>query len=343
MLDDGLSGNGNLNLAAGGGSVSISGPVTVGGDVIVSGSEGGVFTLSSLAGDGQLDVGFGGSAFDRTLQITGLVSGARPVVVSGGRLRLSNPTNTFTGTIDIANGASNDTSLQADRHSSLGPATNALTFRNGGSLEFTNTAIVEPLTRSISTIDGVAGLGFRGLAMEISSNITGSGGVALNNFARASTVTLSGTNTFEGGVYVGPNVRLVFSNDANLGAASGSLTLGGTGAFSPASIDMPVGYTNLTRALQLSGGSTTGGGSISSPVGQSLRLAGDVTGTGVLSLGGRGVTFTLAGTNSHTGGISVVGDRGIPATLVLDSDARLGAATSFLNIGRQSGSVALPG
>ncbi len=338
QLSGGLSGNGNLNFSAGGGSASISGPVTVGGDVIVSGSNGGVFTLSSLAGDGQLDVGFGGSALDRRLTISGLVSGARPVVVSGGTLRLSNLTNTFTGGIDISNGAD----VQADRNSSLGNAANALTFSNGGSLEFTNASFVQPLARSITTIDGSAALGFRGTSMAISSNITGNGGVDLFNNSRAATVTMTGTNTFEGGLYIGPNVRLVFSNDTNLGAASGSLTLGGTGPFATASIDMPVGYTNLTRALQLSGGATTGGGSVGIAAGQSLRMAGDITGTGVLTLGGRG-TFTLAGANSHTGGIAVVGDRNNPATLVLDSDARLGAAANFLNIGRQSGSIANSG
>ena len=337
-LSGGLSGNGNLNFAAGGGTASISGPVTVGGDVIVSGSNGGVFTLSSLAGDGQLDVDFGGSALDRRLTISGLVSGARPVVVSGGTLRLSNPTNTFTGGIDISNGAD----VQADRNSSLGNAANALTFSNSGSLEFTNASFVQPLARSITTIDGSAGLRFRGTSMAISSNITGNGGIALGNDARAATVTMTGTNTFEGGLSIGPNVRLIFSNDANLGAASGSLTLGGTGPFATASIDMPVGYTNLTRALQLSGGATTGGGSVGIAAGQSLRMAGNITGTGVLTLGGRG-TFTLAGSNSFNGGISVVGDRNNPATLVLDSDARLGAAANFLNIGRQSGSVANSG
>jgi fibronectin-binding autotransporter adhesin len=337
-LSGGLSGNGNLNISAGGGTASISGPVTVGGDVIVSGAEGGVFTLSSLAGDGKLEVGFGGTALDRTLQISGLASGARPVVVTGGTLRLPNANNTFTGGIDISNGAV----VQADRNSSLGNAANTLAFSNSGSLEFTNASFVEPLARSITTIDGAAGLGFRGTSMAISSNITGNGGVDLFNNFRAATVTMNGTNTFEGGLYIGPNVRLVFSNDTNLGAASGSLTLGGSGPFSTASIDMPAGYTNLTRALQLSGGATTGGGSVGIAAGQSLRMAGNITGTGVLSLGGRG-TFTLAGSNSHTGGIAVVGDRNNPATLVLDSDARLGAATNFLNIGRQSGSVANSG
>ena len=83
---------------------------------------------------------------------------------------------------------------------------------------------------------------------------------------------------------------------------------------------MPVGYTNLTRALQLSGNPTIDGGILGVAAGQSLRLAGDITGTGVLGLGGRGGTFTLAGTNSHSGGISVVGDQGNPATLFLDSD-----------------------
>ncbi len=336
-LSGGLSGNGDLNLLAGGGSGSLSGAVTVGGDVVVSGSGGGVFTLSTLGGNGQLEVGFGGSSPDRSLRINGLVSDARNLRVTGGELRLSHATNTFTGTIQV----SGDGIITADRSSSLGAAANALSFSNGGRLEFTN-SFVQPLTRPITTTDGTALLGFRGTSLTISSNITGTGGLALGNNFRAAAVTLVGSNDFQGGLIVGPNLRLVFSNDTNLGAAGGFVRLAGTGAFSTPSIEIPVGYTNLTRPLQLAGNETTGGGNLSIAAGQTLRISGDVTGTGVLGLAGTG-TFTLAGSNSHSGGISVAGNGITPATLVLDSDARLGAPGSFVNIGRQSGSVASAG
>jgi autotransporter-associated beta strand protein len=337
-LTGGLSGTGRLDFLAEGGSASISGPVSVAGDVLVSGSGSGAFQLSSLAGDGRLEVGYESAGIDRRLRILGPVSGAREVRVTGGELQFLNPFNSFAGSIDISGSGF----IRADRSSSLGQPSNALDFQNGGGLEFTNNSFVEPLTRDISTTNGIASIGFRGNAMTIGSTITGSGGIALGNNFRAATAILSGANDFEGGLVVGPNIQLLFSHDGNLGATGGFVRLAGSGAFSTPSIAIPAGYGPFYRPLQLAGNESTGGGNLSIAAGETLLISGDVSGTGVLGLGGAG-TYILSGTNTHLGGVALSGNRNNPAVLVLDSDARLGAATSFLNIGQQSGSVAHSG
>ena len=54
--------------------------------------------------------------------------------------------------------------------------------------------------------------------------------------------------------------------------------------------------------------------------------------------------FVLTGNNTHTGGVQVAGNAAQgTAILEIDSDARLGAATGVLDLGRANGAFNLPG
>jgi fibronectin-binding autotransporter adhesin len=160
-----------------------------------------------------------------------------------------------------------------------------------------------------------------------SSSISGDGGMLF--FGNGGLLTLSGSNSFAGGLRIS-GVTVIFANDANLGQAGAPVFL------ESGSLILPAGY-DLQRPLSV-GSSTaqvSAGGNVHT-------LGGPVTGAGRLNLAGA-ARFTLTGNNSHSGGVALAGNAGAPAVLVLDSDARLGAAGGVLNIGRLNGSVVLPG
>jgi outer membrane autotransporter protein len=125
-------------------------------------------------------------------------------------------------------------------------------------------------------------------------------------------LVLGGANSYAGGTAIrGGTLRV--AADANLGAASGGLSL-------------DFGTLETTASFASSRGVTLGedGGAFSIAAGAQLTLDGAITGAGQLGKIGAG-TLVLTGLNSHAGGALVEA-----GTLVVSRDANLGAATAPL-------------
>ncbi|MFN3671504.1 MAG: autotransporter-associated beta strand repeat-containing protein [Bosea sp. (in: a-proteobacteria)] len=117
-------------------------------------------------------------------------------------------------------------------------------------------------------------------------------GMGVVHKAGAGSLTLSGTNTYAGGTKIREGTIKV-STDANLGAASGILTLdGGTLA--------ATGSFNSARSVELG----DGGGTIDTVDPTALTLSGMVAGAGRLAKTGFGL-LTLTGANTYSGGTTI--------------------------------------
>ncbi len=308
-----LNGGGELRFTPDGGQV-IAGAINGDGALRVSGAGGGV-TLGAVSGNGAIDVAFDSNSFGQVVA-GGVISGVRPVRVSSGTLNLGSLAHGFTGTVQMAGSGQ----ITASQEANLGAAANTLHFDQGGLLQLTSGA---SLSRAVLTTGGMGSVLVAGNSVgTISSTITGSGGIAFDNFGVRSALALTGTNTFEGGLGIGSGILMTFDHDANLGAAGGRVSLAGI-------LSLPGGFT-LDRPLELVGTSA----SISAAAAGTHRINGPVTGSGTLNLGGNGAAtvFVLGGPVSHSGGVKVAS-----ATLELDSDAQLGAATGALDLGRANG------
>jgi fibronectin-binding autotransporter adhesin len=324
-----ISGNGNVVFKPAGGAVSAT-SISGNGNVSLTGV-GGSATLGSLSGDGNLtiaaDNGF------TSLSVAGAITGNRNISVTSGSLSLGSTSNTFTGTVEVAN-----SSLSVPSEASLGNAANAITLRDGAMLAFTSSAT---LTRPIAIPSGTASININALFdANFSGNISGAGQLGLVNFGLQRFVTLGGTNSFQGGLTFGTGIIVTYTTDANLGQAGGAIIFGSGG-----SLALPNTVTTFNRPIETNNAFTPplmSGGSISAAVGQTVTLAGAISGTGKLTLGG-GAIYTIGGTNTAAGGLDVIGNNSQPTLLEIGSDAQIGGPTGALNLGRQNGFFVLPG
>ena len=131
--------------------------------------------------------------------------------------------------------------------------------------------------------------------------ISGSGTLTM---AGSGTLKLSGTNSYQGGTTILEDSRIAISDDANLGAATGRLTLDGGTLETLADVE-------TDRAISLG----ASGGSFAPALGTQLTLGGNIDGVGGLDVDGRG-SLVLTGTNSYQGG-TIVSE----GTLVLGTTA----------------------
>lgn len=309
-----ITGTGDIAAESSNGTLDFE-EINVNGTVSSIGA-GGDCTVKTLAGNGLLEIdvdsGFSG------MTITGAVSGNRNVAVLSGLLELEHAANSFIGNITLVEGGS----LTAQTNASLGPTANPLMFHNGGLLTFTSSG---NLANPITTTGGSGLFSSPGFSGTISSTITGPGGFGFVNFGQNAIYTLTGTNTFQGGLDIGTGAIVAFSQDSNLGAAGGTLRLSG------GSLSLPPALAALSRPIVLNGGG------ISASAGSTHSLTGNISGAGRFVLGG-GATFVLAGASSFTGQLAVIGQNGsAPSVVVVDGDARLGAASATLQLGEQSG------
>ncbi|MCF8206801.1 MAG: autotransporter-associated beta strand repeat-containing protein [Methylotenera sp.] len=319
-----IGGTGSLTLRPRGGEIT-TGAVT-GATTLAARGNAGSATVASLAGNGRVLVDFD-SSFGQ-LTITGALDGQRDLDVRRGTLNLGTVTPlSFAGQITLRG----EGTLSLGRESYLGSASPVLQFDGGGRLVLRDGF---GLTRDISTTGGRGALVFGGATNTVSGNISGDGGISFIG----GVINVTGSNSFAGGLAVfndgsinaagQPNTTtLRFVHDGNLGAAGQGIKLGG-GLALPDGYDLSRPLTVVDTAANLSG---SGNHVISS----------DISGDGRLNLGGA-ARYVLTGTNTHTGGVALAGQaNGQAAVLVIDSDARLGAAGGVLNIGRTAANNAL--
>ena len=234
----------------------------------------------------------------------GNLSGTGAVTVRGTGAVTFSGTNTYSAATEVDGGT-----LLFTSDANLGKAGNVIGLHNG-TIGVGSGAGGQVFSRPV-TIDTTGGM-FVG--DDVTSPVTWSGQISGGRLGKSGlgTLILSGVNTYSGGTVVGGGT-LLFTSDANLGAAGTGITLENGGTIGPTK-DAVAGLS-MTRPITLAGR-----GAITLGV-NPLTWAGNITGNGQLIKGGLGV-LTLAGaTNTYTGGTFVA-----QGTLQIASDDKLGAA-----------------
>ncbi|WP_304488655.1 autotransporter-associated beta strand repeat-containing protein [Dyella sp. 2HG41-7] len=251
----------------------------------------GELTGTSSAFDGSLTFvsnGIGTPAVDFNQTSIGsyssTISGAGHLIKDGtGSLTLSGDLSTFSGAFTINQGSVLVTGTGTMQGADVS---------DGGTFDISGTS------GATGTIAGLSGsgnvtLGAHTLVIDSAANdnfsgaISGNGGVTLNGGTQA----FSGNNAYLGGTTINGGTLLV-SADANLGNASGAVTLDG-GVLETTAV--------FTTARSFSLANSTGG-TIQDDA--NFTITGNVTGTGRLTKTGTG-TLILAGANSYTGGTTI--------------------------------------
>lgn len=247
---------------------------------------------------------------------TGDITGTGGLEVGVGSHTLSG-NNTFTGGLRIAG-----TTVRYTDETNLGAAGEAVSLVFTGSLILPTpvTDFTRPIEVRDSTSNSPGSLAFEagtvGRAVTISSDITGDGWLSLGG--RAAVWTLTGDNTFSGGLKVsgqsGDPTTIVASSAENLGGASAGLVLGSESvSFQPSVVLRATGDLNFasTRA-------TTYQGLAVDTNGHTVTFNQPLTGTGGLRKNGEGELVINNGGNNMTGQLRITG-----------GSVRLGAENAF--------------
>ncbi len=258
-----------VNLAAAGAVFDISG--SSGNQTIqdLTGLSGSTVNL----GANRLVVGTAG-----TSTFSGTVAGSGGLTMAGpGTLTLAG-TNTYEGGTTVTSGT-----LAISSEANLGNLNGALTL-DGGTLQST-----APMTdRHLVTLGAGGGTFSHGAGgiLNMAGTISGTGGLTL---AGPGTIALSGANSYGGGTTVNAGV-LMIASDANLGNASGGLTLNNGTLLTTTSF-------SSDRSIALGSGTPI----IKADAGATLTLNGAIAGANSnLGIEGTG-TVALGGANTYGG------------------------------------------
>ena len=306
-----VDGNSTLSVAADG-ALGNGGGLTLG-DNSTRGTLNitGVSFVSSRAvtlqsGGGALDAG---SATTATFD--GAIGGTGGLFLSGGGLfALTNASNAYGGGTSVIGG----TTLRVSADGALGAAGAGLTLGDAstsGTLSLTGTGFSSSRAVTLgsglgATVDTAAGA-----VAALNGVISGGGSSGLTK-AGSGALTVGGTNTFTGNMLLtGGTVNV--GTDANLGNAANSVVMSdGTTLGLTAS-------STFARGLQILGTSTV---SVATGLAATWNgLVGDNASPGLLKLTGGGTLALGNGSNSFTGGTTVVGG----SKLVVEADGALGA------------------
>jgi fibronectin-binding autotransporter adhesin len=188
----------------------------------------------------------------------------------------------------------------------------------------------------------------------INGSMTGSGGLVISGYAGSGAGTftvLSNANPFTGGLTINGTVPVQFMDDAALGAAGGSVTLGG-GTLSyfnagPFTFTRPIvltpagggiqatGPNGIQSLINLNAGLVSGTGPLTLTSGGVLALSGTAGGTWSTNVNGGTLQFTGDG-NFGSGPITLNGGTLQPTTSAAFTRALRVNSTSAIDVGSQS-------
>jgi fibronectin-binding autotransporter adhesin len=251
----------------------------------------GLSVANAIEVDGEVDVHSG--KFDSSL--TGIISGAGSLVKDGtGQLSLTQD-NTYSGGTQVAAGK-----VALDANAALG--TGKATFAQ-------NTELSLGVTQGVSVanavqVDGAIKVHSGQFDSNLDGVVSGVGSLVKDG---AGTLTLKGTNIYEGGTVVSDGT-LAISQNANLGKAETGVTV------SNATLLLN-GDIAIERKVTLAGTTAT----LNTAQDTSSSLDDAVSGTAKLIKTGDG-TLTLNTANSYAGGTQIA-----KGTLAISNDASLGS------------------
>lgn len=299
--NDANLGNASSGLTFGGGALELTAGFGTSRTVTMAGNGGlqvdtGTATLNgAMGGTGILTKNGAGG-----LIVNGTISGAAGTSVTGGTLTLTG-NNTNTGGTSVSGSGA----LFIASDANLGASSGALSA-NGGALLTTGDVTS---TRTVNTNGAGLYLYGNGHTTTLGGIVQGNGGV----HASSDNLVLTGTNTYTGGTSIDSG-DLTISRDANLGAASGSLSMNNATLHTTGNVD-------TTRSIALSG--TT---AIDNAAGTTMTARGTVSGTNGLVKNGSG-TLALTGNNTYAGGTTVNA-----GTIVVSNDNNLGNVAGGLTL-----------
>ena len=286
------AGTGTLTLS---GANSYSGGTNVNGGTLIAGT-------TNVFGTGGMDVGAGATLdLNGFSQTVGSLSGAGSLLLGAATVNTggNNTSTTFSGPIS-GGGAlvkSGTGTLTLAGTNSYGGGTTV----SAGVLAGTSASLQGAILNNAAVVFSQPSDGTYAGAM------TGSGTLFKTG---AGTLTLTGTNSYAGGTVIAGG-GIVIPQDAALGAASGSVSLGDTVSTGT------LGFTNASQLSSLRTFTLGAAGGIFNTAGSAVTLSGDIGGAGGLTKAGAGV-LQLAHANSYTG-----------PTLVAEGTLRSGAANAF--------------
>jgi autotransporter-associated beta strand protein len=319
------------------------GTVITGGSEVIASSDGALGSgsaavfLGDATSTGTLGINGSGFTSARAISLGALggtvdTIGASDATLTGTVSGTGSFTKAGTGTLTLAGSNSysgptlvNAGTLAAGNAGAFGGSTSL--FVNGGAAVNFN-----GFSQSFFTVSGGGTMAFGGgesltigadgSSSAFSGTITGDGTVVKNG---AGTLTLSGSNSFTGGVFLNAGA---LSIGASSSLGSGALRMGdATTLFTSGGA-----YGNALAIAGLATVTTSGG--------QTLTWSGPISdngSAGTLNLTGGGRFALTNGTNSYSGGTNVAGG----STIAVNSDGALGASGATLRLGDASGTATL--
>ena len=309
-LNIGLAGQGTLTVSNGAVATANTVNMATGatGNATLGLASGGVLATQSLtAGAGTAQVNFDSATLRATANNTAFISGftGTALNIAAGGLTLDTAAFNiaaaapFSGIGELTKTGTGTAVLTGSNTYAGGTTISAGTLQlgNGG----TSGSIVGNVTNNGT-------LAFdRSDIVTYGGQISGSGTVSQIG---TGTTILSGANGYAGGTSITAGT-LQIAGDANLGHASGGITLDG-------------GTLSNTAAFASSRTVTLGAGGGTFDTLADLTLSGTIGGTGALTKTDSG-TLTLTGANAYAGGTAING-----GTVAVSSDANLGNASGAL-------------
>ncbi len=308
-----FTGTNNLNLGTGAVTLAANTTITANADVLaIGGAITGAKSMSK-AGNGTLTLS-GNNGFTNGLTLT------------AGQLNINSATALGTGTFSLGGGTIDNTSGGSPLLlTNVQTISASFAFGGTGNLSFGTGAVT--LTGNI-VITTTAGTLAEGGAISGAKSISKTG---------AGTLTLSGTNTFSGGVTLTLGQLNIDSTTA-LGATAGTFTINGGTIDNTSGAAITLANNNAqtwggnftfigTSDLNLGAGTATlGANRILTTITGNLTIGGILAGAHSLTATGTG-TLTLAGANTYSGGTTLSSGQ-----LDINSTTALGTAAGVFAI-----------